>query len=594
MTMLDLPEVQERSRRLFEDLLRQSAWAPRAARAEAEAVPSAPGFSVFDPEQAAAASELALGLSVLAAAATDTAEGLDAALTEASLAAQTEDPELVHHALSLFVTHSTEGRRLVMPRTVAADPGSFTPSTFAVDGTAAPAVEAAAAGSTGDERRLDFWREDALANEHHQHWHQVYPFSGLFPTDWPHWAEVADRQALLELLQKLDPVATLTDLGAPIAEAYDTGPAIKRFLRFRERRQDHTLAAEAAAKLNDWRNAIHTAIRERKFLGPAGAVAITRTNIGENVEGTVARLRPEMDSNLYGGVHNRGHNAISEWSELNDLGKRVGVMSSTRTAIRDPVFWRWHKEIDNLNYRWQETQEPYDLQDGAPPVVARHSLDGEPRAAGRERHRAGLHGAGGDAPGRHRGAAMVDRAGQVHPSRARRPAGRHLPTRRAVLDHQEARRQGPRRPARDWTWSRHRRLLLSVWVAVHPAAAAGHGDRHGLPAPGLPERRGAGPGAAARRLRFDELLRRHGPLSGHAGHGISVLATVPEADRRDVPGPGQRRGTEAHDPPGLTSVRRAGAAGGARPSRSRGPRPLVRALPPGPSPGMAGNARNTV
>lgn len=457
--MLDLPEVQERSRRLFEDLLRQSAWAPRAARVEAEAVPSAPGFSVFDPEQAAAASELALGLSVLAAAATDTAEGLDAALTQASLAAQTEDPELVHHALSLFVTHSTEGRRLVMPRTVAADPGSFTPSTFAVDGTAAPAVEAAAAGSTGGERRLDFWREDALANEHHQHWHQVYPFSGLFPTDWPHWAEVADRQALLELLQKLDPsqnwpaflqsasaeqisnaflgrarplirddpvawreylnslsvlaygtllhlndrqgelffymhqqmlarydaerlahdldpVAPLIDLGAPIAEAYDPGPAIKRFLRFRERRQDQTLAAEAAAKLNDWRNAIHIAIRERKFLGPAGAVAITRTNIGENVEGTVARLRPEMDSSLYGGVHNRGHNAISECSELNDLGKRVGVMSSTRTAIRDPVFWRWHKEIDNLNYRWQETQEPYDLEDGAPPVVVRHSLDG--------------------------------------------------------------------------------------------------------------------------------------------------------------------------------------------------------------------------
>src|SRR6266508_3586094 len=160
MTMLDLPEVQERSRKLFEDLLRQSAWAPRAARVEAEAVPSAPGFSVFDPEQAAAAS--------------DTAEGLDAALTQASLAAQTEDPELVHHALSLFVTHSTEGRRLVMPRTVASDPGSFTPSTCAVDGTAAPAVEAAAAGSTGDERGLDFWREDALANEHHQHWHQVY------------------------------------------------------------------------------------------------------------------------------------------------------------------------------------------------------------------------------------------------------------------------------------------------------------------------------------------------------------------------------------------------------------------------------------
>src|SRR6266508_1468839 len=335
MTMLDLPEVQERSRRLFEDLLRQSAWAPRAARVEAEAVPSAPGFSVFDPEQAAAASELALGLSVLAAAATDTAEGLDAALTEASLAAQTEDPELVHHALSLFVTHSTEGRRLVMPRTVAADPGSFTPSTFAVDGTAAPAVEAAAAcfpptgpigprwptarpcssssrnwilHSTG--RRSSSQQAPSRSptpswgvpdrSYEMTRWHGVSTLNSLSVLAYGTLLHLNDRQGELffymhqqmlarydaeRLAHDLDPVAPLIDLGAPIAEAYDPGPAIKRFLRFRERRQDQTLAAEAAAKLNDWRNAIHTAIRERKFLGPAGAVAITRTNIGENVEG---------------------------------------------------------------------------------------------------------------------------------------------------------------------------------------------------------------------------------------------------------------------------------------------------------------------
>ena len=41
---------------------------------------------------------------------------------------QDEDPELVHHALSLFVTHSRQGRRLVKPRTVAAEPRKFPPS----------------------------------------------------------------------------------------------------------------------------------------------------------------------------------------------------------------------------------------------------------------------------------------------------------------------------------------------------------------------------------------------------------------------------------------------------------------------------------
>jgi hypothetical protein len=187
--MVDLPEVQDRSRRVFEDLLRQSGRVPPAAAIREPALapappPGAPSparFSVFDPEQAAAATEFALGLAVQAAAASDLAEGLDAALSLASQAARTEDPEFVHYALSLFVTHSKEGRRLVKPRIAFAEPRKLAPSTLAAPGPS-PAPEAAA-GSTGDERRLDFWREDPLANEHHEHWHVVYPSAGLFPSD---------------------------------------------------------------------------------------------------------------------------------------------------------------------------------------------------------------------------------------------------------------------------------------------------------------------------------------------------------------------------------------------------------------------------
>ncbi len=94
--MPGLAEVQDRSRRIFEDLLRQSGRAPRGAgirrpaaapAAGVEEAPAASRFSVFDPDQAAAASEFALGLEVLAAAARDPADGLDAALSQASLAA---------------------------------------------------------------------------------------------------------------------------------------------------------------------------------------------------------------------------------------------------------------------------------------------------------------------------------------------------------------------------------------------------------------------------------------------------------------------------------------------------------------------------
>src|SRR5215210_7041595 len=109
--MSDLATAQDRSRRLFESLLRAR---PASAQADAQrpgveaAVREARPFSAFDPAQVAAASQLALGLSVVAAAAPTQAEGLDAALDHAEQAAETEDPELLHHALSLFITHSRD------------------------------------------------------------------------------------------------------------------------------------------------------------------------------------------------------------------------------------------------------------------------------------------------------------------------------------------------------------------------------------------------------------------------------------------------------------------------------------------------------
>src|SRR5919199_1711053 len=122
--MPDLATAQDRSRRLLEGLLRAPPASSEADAAApgaeaAAAVAAARPFSAFDPEQLVAASQLALGLSVVAAAAPTQAEGLNAALDQAEQAAETEDPELLHHALSLFITHSKDGRRLAAaPRAV--------------------------------------------------------------------------------------------------------------------------------------------------------------------------------------------------------------------------------------------------------------------------------------------------------------------------------------------------------------------------------------------------------------------------------------------------------------------------------------------
>lgn len=55
------------------------------------------------------------------------------------------------------------------------------------------------------EAALDYGREDALANEQHQRWHQMHPFSGLFPADWLRCAQNAQRGGLAKLLNELVP-----------------------------------------------------------------------------------------------------------------------------------------------------------------------------------------------------------------------------------------------------------------------------------------------------------------------------------------------------------------------------------------------------
>ena len=109
----------------------------------------------------------------------------------------TSRPEEVQIGLALFVTHNHDGRRLAKPRTVAAAPGLFNPPRA---GVAAPRISIG-----GPSPGLDYWREDVLANEHHQHWHEVYPFPGLPPRSFPDWLADHTTDELVEILEALAP-----------------------------------------------------------------------------------------------------------------------------------------------------------------------------------------------------------------------------------------------------------------------------------------------------------------------------------------------------------------------------------------------------
>ncbi|HEX8085528.1 MAG TPA: tyrosinase family protein [Solirubrobacteraceae bacterium] len=410
--MATLEELRERSNTLFTELLR-----PR---------PREHAFSWFDPEDGVAAAVLSLQLSALAASGATAEDGLAAALDHAENERQTASQEAVEIALALFVTHNRAGRRLAKPRTVAAAPELFSPPRA---GGRQPAISIG-----GLSPGLDYWREDVLANEHHKHWHEVYPWPGIPPSSFSDWLDAHSTDELVEILTALDPSQAWADIVPTLSPEELAGlfGDVLRFARdlprelytklfrlndrqgelffymhsqmlarydaellshglarvapfgpdqwedpiaaghdpievegFGRREENEAIAADDVTSLRQMWDEIETALEDGRLraLG-GGTVPIDRTNLGEAVEATAPQLR-DLAEDRYPGLHGSGHVDIAALGSPD-----AGVMISPVTAIRDPVFWQWHKAIDDLNVRWQDTLEPYTFED-APPVLVR-------------------------------------------------------------------------------------------------------------------------------------------------------------------------------------------------------------------------------
>jgi hypothetical protein len=189
--MPSLEALRARSADLFTNLPRRRAGSEPAAAARERP------FSWFNPDDAVEAVGLAAQLAIVSGAAPTVDQGLQRALDLVEARAEELPPDLVNEAMALFVTHHTPARQLVKPRIVRIRPELFSSSR--------PADAVGPAGAPGPEGALDYWREDPFANEHHAHWHQVYPYPGLpLSGDWLLWAEVSDRAGLAALLGVLD------------------------------------------------------------------------------------------------------------------------------------------------------------------------------------------------------------------------------------------------------------------------------------------------------------------------------------------------------------------------------------------------------
>lgn len=65
---------------------------------------------------------------------------------------------------------------------------------------------------------------------------------------------------------------------------------------------------------------------------------------------------------LYGDLHNMGHVFISYSHDPDHRNlESFGVMGDSATAMRDPVFYRWHAYVDDVFQEHKESLTPYTL-----------------------------------------------------------------------------------------------------------------------------------------------------------------------------------------------------------------------------------------
>lgn len=324
-------------------------------------------------------------------------DGLADAVSEAERLHPTERPGLVQHATKLFVTHHPLARQTFALKPLEKrQPGLVTPSASAGQNAVAGA-ETPTTSPTEDESKVAYWREDPLINEHHEHWHLVYP------TDNP----LGDRHGELfgymheqmlarydaeRLSAGLDRVQPFSDYTQPFV-GYDpgllqlwTGSGWQQFRARPDGRKWSNLpdggpdGVGFGGKISE-QTGIHTLLLQA-ITGGAYVYAngkpipdangkpqpVTIDNLGDTEESNSGSADAPHQFSTLGNHHGTGHVHFAYFDDK--LSDAPGVMITTATAVRDPVFWEWHKHVDSIFQAFQTKLTPYDFSD-APQVMLR-------------------------------------------------------------------------------------------------------------------------------------------------------------------------------------------------------------------------------
>ncbi|EDW61649.1 phenoloxidase 2 [Drosophila virilis] len=301
-----------------------------------------------------------------------------------ALAVYTKDrvnPVLFQYSYAVAIAHRPDTRTVPIPNISQVFPSNFIePSVFQEARQEASVIAKSGnrsileipinytASDREDEQRLSYFREDIGVNSHHWHWHLVYPASG--PVEvvnkdrrgelfyYMHHQLIA-RYNVERFCNNLKRVAPLNNLRDEVPEGYfpkilssvnnRTYPA--RVSRQLLRDVDRPDGNIEISELERWRDRVLAAI-DQGFVEDAQGKRIPLDEVrGIDILGNIVEASSTLSVNnqFYGNLHNQGHTIISFAHDPDNRHlEDFGVMGDVTTAMRDPIFYRWHGFIDSV------------------------------------------------------------------------------------------------------------------------------------------------------------------------------------------------------------------------------------------------------
>lgn len=230
------------------------------------------------------------------------------------------------------------------------------------------------------EHKLAYFREDIGANAHHWHWHIVYPATW----DASVMGKVKDRKGELfyymhqQMCARYDCDRLSTGLRRMIPfhnfdeklEGYSPHlTSLVSGLNYASRPSGlHLRDLVDFVDVQDmarWRERLLYSIDIGHVIDHEGQEIPLDAEHGIDILGALMeRSHDSLNQDYYGNLHNSGHVMMARIHDPDGrFRENPGVMSDTSTSLRDPIFYRYHRFIDNAFQEYKATLPRYEPKD---------------------------------------------------------------------------------------------------------------------------------------------------------------------------------------------------------------------------------------